>query len=974
MKKSKTGLKLMSWNCGKGYLKQQKISEVAHIMKSKDISICAVSEVDISNINEYTESLYNIPQYTMLFPKSWENKKKARIITYYKNELKNNIRIREDLMTENQADIWIQIQVGKGIKFLVGMLYREWTSIDGKGSTTDQKERLLELMDKAEKAIQEKTEVIIMGDINVNTGIIHEQGGHRYLKEIIETFTINNNMAQLVQNYTRSRVVSGKLQNSTIDHVYTNMPDNITDLSQINPASSDHSMIYFTRKTGYIKNIDQAQERRCFKFYIEELFNEELANRNWEAVLGEQDVDKAVEKLSTNICTVLDRHAPLKKFVTKPKQKKAISEETAKELKKRDTLLEEYKRLRTEESLQAWKVSKKRVVGYLKRDKKTTDTKDLSSPTKAWQHLNNHRGPKAIRGGPPTKLIIGGKETSSSEKIVEHMNRHFIDKIEINREKIENKKADSTIKGGQMEPMDTEGFDIQEVNEGEVLNIITHMKKSKVCGEDNIPNRVIYDCREIILRPLTYIINLSIRQGYFPKAWKTSKTIPLHKKDSKQLAANYRPISLLSKLSLVYEKIIHGQISKHFIKNNLFHHNQHGYLKNRSCMTALLTVYDKWVRAVNEKKLVGVLCMDLTAAFDLVDRDILVEKLRAYGAGTRTQKWIDSYMRDRKQFVIVNTTKSRTRAVKWGVPQGSRLGPLLFLIFVNDMMKTVEHGSCEMYADDSAITVMGDSTSEIQNKLEANAKKITKWLEENYLMLAPEKSELMIVSNKQTVKQIQNVEIQVEGKIIRQKQQIRLLGITLDSNLSFNMYVNGNGTRGEKGLIQTLSNRLWLIDSMRKSMSENTCRMLMNGIFWGTMCYGMELYAGQNKNTIKQLQLLEDRSVKIVTGQKATKETLDRCKWLTIENTLIKQTLMTIYKIRVHKQPNYLLNLIMNERARVSSRIPRYDTIQSTDLKNSFINRGIDNWNKLPQEIREMPPKKFKKALIAHLRKQQLSE
>ena len=972
MKKSKAGMKLMSWNCGKGYLKQHKLSEVAHFMKSKDISICSVSEVDIKNTNEYTESLYLIPQYSLLFPKSWENKKKARIITYYKTELKNSIRIREDLMTESQADIWIEIQLGKGNKLLVGMLYREWTSIDGKGSNTDQKERLLELMDKAEQAILEKGEVVIMGDMNVNMGTSNENGGQRYLKEILNNFISSNNMTQLVKEHTRRRIVSGKLQSSTIDHVYTNMPDNITDLSQTNPASSDHSMIYFTRKTGYIGNSNQTQERRCFNLYIEELVNEDLGNMNWEPLLVEQDVDKAVEMLSKNINTVLDRHAPLKKTTMKPKQKKVISEETLKEMKKRDSLLEEHKRLKTKESLQAWKFSKKRVVGYLKRDKRNTDTKDLSTPTKAWQHLNNHRGPKAIRGGPPTKLIIDGRETSNTEKIVNHMNMYFINKIEINREILERKKAGSTTKGTQRAPLDTPGFDFREVSEGEVLKIITHMKKSKVCGEDNIPNKVLYDCRETILSPLTHIINLSIKQGYFPKAWKIGKTIPLHKKNSKLIAANYRPISLLSRLSLVCEKIIHEQISSYFVKNNLFHQNQHGYLKNRSCTTALLTVYDKWVRAVNEKKLVGVLCLDFTAAFDLVSREKLVEKLKDYGAGIRTQKWIDSYMKDRKQFVTVNTTNSKTKVVKWGVPQGSRLGPLLFLIFVNDMMKTVEHGSCEMYADDSAITVMGDSTSEIQEKLEANAKKITNWLEENYLMLAPEKSELMIVSNKQTVKQLQNVEIQVEGKTIRQKQQIKLLGITLDNNLSFNTYING--TCGEKGLIQTLSNRIWLIDSMRKTMTENTCRMLMNGLFFGKLCFGMELYAGQNTSTIKQLQLLEDRCVKIVTGQKSSKETLDRCKWLNIENTLKKQTIMTLYKIRVHKQPEYLLKLIMNERATISSRIPEYETIQSTNLKHSFVSQAIENWNELPQELRELPPKKFKKALTTHLRNQQLRE
>ena len=946
--------------------------EMSHFMKSNDISICAVSEVDLKNTNEYIESLYNIAQYSKIFPKSWENKKKARIITYYKTELKNHIRIREDLMTDNQSDIWIQIQIGRGSKLLLGMIYREWTSMEGKGSHSDQRERLQELMSKSQLAAEENTEVILMGDFNLD---LKKKAGQKELKELITNFTTKNNMVQLIQEDTRSRVVGGRLQSSTIDHVYTNMPDNITNLKQVNIASSDHSIIYFTRKTSHMGQQAELQERRSFKFYHEELFKEELETMNWEAVVEEQDVDKAVYKLSKNISTVLDRHAPINKTSISTKKLTVVSKKTTQELKKRDKLLEEHKRLRTEESLKAWKMSKDKAIGLLKKDKNNTDKGDLSTPTKAWQHLNSRRGAKAIRGGPPSKLITAdGKETSNSTEIAEIMNSHFINKVEINREKIEKKKTENKTIIKPMKPIDTPGFDIHEVTESRVLQIITHMKKSKVCGEDNIPNKIIYDCRETILKPLTHIINLSIRKGYFPKAWKIAKTLPLHKKGSKQLASQYRPISLLSKLSLVYEKIIHEQISNYFTINNLFHQNQHGYLKNRSCMTALLTIYDKWVRSINDKKLVGVLCMDLTAAFDLVSKDTLVEKLKAYGAGTRTQQWIDSYMSNRKQFVTVNTARSKTRDMKWGVPQGSRLGPLLFLIFVNDMMETVEHGSCEMYADDSAITVMGDSTAEIQEKLEANAQKITQWLEDNYLMLAPEKSELMIVSNRKRAQQIQNIEIQVDGKVIKQKQQIKLLGITLDSNLRFNTYINGDSKTGENGLIKSLSNRLWLINSMRKNMTENTCRMLMNGLFFGKICFGMELYAGQNPNTVKQLQLLEDKCVKIVTGHKASKEMMDRCKWLNIENTLKKQTLMTIFKIRTEQQPKYLLRQIMNERATVSSKIPHYDAIQSLDLKNSFISRATIEWNKIPEEIRETPPKKFKNALTKYLRSQQLRE
>ena len=171
-------------------------------MHSNEISICAISEVDINNKNEYTESLYNIPQYSKLFPKSWENKNKARIITYYKTELKNNIKIREDLMTDSQPDIWIQVQIGKGTKFLLGMIYREWTSIEGKGAHTDQKERLTELIEKAQEASDENMEVILMGDFNIN---LRKAAGQKDLKGLILDYTTKNNIVNKSRIHIKPR-------------------------------------------------------------------------------------------------------------------------------------------------------------------------------------------------------------------------------------------------------------------------------------------------------------------------------------------------------------------------------------------------------------------------------------------------------------------------------------------------------------------------------------------------------------------------------------------------------------------------------------------------------------------------------------------------------------------------------------------------------------------------------------------------
>ena len=973
--KGKQGLRLMSWNCGRGFLKQHKKEEITDFLKNKGINICSISEVELNNINEYAIGLYNIPQYTAILPKSWEVHKKARIITYIKNDIKNKTKVREDLMTENQPDIWVEIQIGKGRTLLCGMIYREWTSIDRRDSHPDQLNRLKELLENAERATQENTEVILMGDLNVNVDIRERNGRNRELKALLQNFTQNNNFAQLVETHSRERVVGGKLQQSIIDHVYTNMPDYITGLSVTKTACSDHAIIHFTRKTSHMLQTTSTFEYRCLKHYHKDIFLEELGGMDWKDVLEEQDIDTALDKTTNILKSTLDRHAPLKKGSNQPAKSKSLSKKTKKKIEERNKLFRRYKRNKTQENLDEWTKAKKEVVGYLKQEQNLWEKEELSSPVKAWNFINNNKGPKAIRGGPPSILTINGKETTCSEQMAEHMNIFFINKIETNRAKIEEKR--SKIAGHDILSEDifakdkAGGFEIKEVCESKIRSIIKNMKKSKVYGPDSISNKIIYDCRELIVRPITHIINLSIKEGYYPKAWKVAKIIALHKKGSKQLACNYRPIALLSRISLICEKVIHEQISNYFTENNIFHQNQHGYIKNKSCMTALLTIYDKWARAINEKKLVGVLCMDLTAAFDLVDKDILVEKLKLYGAGKKTLSWIRSYMSDRKQFVVINTIKSKTRYVRWGVPQGSKLGPLLFLIFVNDMMETVTNGSCEMYADDSAISVMGESTSEIKGKLEENVMKITKWLDKNCLMLAPEKSELMVVTNKRVSRQLDSFELNIEGKIIKQKDKIKLLGIKLDKTLSFNNHLNGEPGQ-DIGLIKSLSNRIWLIQRIRNSITENTCRMLVNGLFWGKLCYGLELYGGHNKNMIKQLQLLLDKAIKLVTGKQANKETLHQCKWLTVENMLRKATLQTLYKIRLGNQPEYLAGLVKHSRATVSSRIPQYETIQSPDLKSSFIPRAINEWNILPDDIRELPPNKFKKGLIKYLMKRQL--
>ena len=569
-----------------------------------------------------------------------------------------------------------------------------------------------------------------------------------------------------------------------------------------------------------------------------------------------------------------------------------------------------------------------------------------------------------------TKIITEKKEITERKELANHMNKFFIQKIRNNREAIEKLGTANTTPEALLSKWikdEIGNFDLQEVTEKEVKDIFKYMRKTKVCGDDDIPKKILFDCKDIITGPLTHIINLSIKTGYFPTAWKVAKTLPLHKKGSKHIDKNFRPISLLSKTSLILEKVIHKQLTEYFKTNNLFHRNQHGYLKGRSCLSALISVYDKWVRAQNTKQMTGVMGLDLTAAFDLVDSKILVKKLKLYGAGERTTKWVMSYMESRKQYITNEDTKSSVEKLDWGVPQGSRLGPLLFLIFINDMMDTVNHGSCEMYADDSCISVTGDDTAVIKAQLEENAQLISTWLQVNRLALSPEKTEFMLVGGKRESKITRNEQhtITVGGNEINQKSYIKLLGIILDNDLTFSSYLNGTKDKEHKGLLQTLANRIWLLNRVRKKCTENTCRMLTNGIFMGKLLYGLELWAWQNPQIPKQLQILQNKAGRIITGltwQTPITEIMERSKWLNIENTI-----NTLYKMRLEGQPEYILNYIMNKRATIASDIPRHDVVQSWELQRSFIPRASKEWNLIPKEIRELQPKKFKKELRKHL-------
>ena len=444
-------------------------------------------------------------------------------------------------------------------------------------------------------------------------------------------------------------------------------------------------------------------------------------------------------------------------------------------------------------------------------------------------------------------------------------------------------------------------FTFHPVTEKDVDDAINNLKSKKSSGVDGVTSYLVKSIKNKISPLLTFLINKSIHSGVFPKKLKIAKVIALHKKGEKSLFSNYRPISLLPCFSKVFERILHDQIYSFFEINKLFSETQFGYRKKHSTDHAAITLFEKIINRLDKGFHSYVIFMDLSKAFDTIDHRTLIRKLCKYNFSHSAMNLITSYLTDRNQFVHYRGINSDLRPLNTGVPQGSILGPLLFIIYINDLSKASTLFETLTYADDSTLIYSPDTNTDsdlISHIINEELENFNSWFRANKLSLNISKTNFITFHSKGAT--LLNLNLEVNGTRIERVKSFKFLGLVINENLDWNDHI--------KSISMKISRAIGILNKLKFYLPQNVLSTLYFSLIHSHFNNHLLLW-GNTNDTIHKLQ---KKSIRIVSREPYLSHTtplFKKLKILQIPDLYNLALLKFYHKFKNNQLPNPLLKL-----------------------------------------------------------------
>ena len=897
-----------------------KIDIVRGIACTEDLDIIGITETWLDTKEKHFLPEVEIDGYT-LFHKDRVDRRGGGVALYVRNTLHSyiNNRIKTESNTES---LWVDIHIGGNKKIVVGIIYRP-PNLSEEVSTS--------IIQELERAARYNN-IYIMGDFNYGgidwENMTSDRSSEEFLNTVQDSF-----YKQLVREPTR--------QGNILDLVLTN---NETQVSQVEIGPrfdvSDHHEIRF-KIVGERKVDENTTLVPDFRKANYEGLRQHLQRIDWVNIGmdGREEESNEMEILYNStvreILNVQEKFVPKKNIRSKNNDPKWMNSNIKRDIATKKGLYRKIKRGESQLLVSYNELARKvkKDIRLAKRNYEIKVAREAQKDPKSFYQLYKTKVKDKI--GP----LKGrdDREIDCAEEISEELNNYFLSIF--------------TEEGQSRDAEPEQSFTGQEtdmlkdivINNEIVIREIDGLKKTKSPGPDNVYPRILKECREQLSEHIAKLFQKSLDTGFVPKLWRQANVVPIFKKGDKSDKSNYRPISLTSVIGKMLEAIIARAVRKHLDDHNLIRHSQHGFSKGKSCLTNLLSFYRKVFETVDKGDSYDIVFLDFSKAFDRVPHRKLLSKIKAHGIGGKVLDWIEGWLSNREQRVQINGKKSEWGKVTSGVPQGSVLGPLLFIIYINDIEVGVS-SDVSKFADDTKVGRPVKSIDDVR-MLQEDLDKLYNWSDKWEMQFNINKCNIMRVGKGEGT-----VEYSLNNIALDRIYCARDLGVQVSSDL-----------RPRKQCIIARNKANRTLGFIRRSVTNRSPEVILKlylSLVRPHLDYAAQFWSPYYRKDVESLEAVQRRMTKMVEGMRNIpyKERLKRLNLHSLERRRVRGDLIEVFKwVKGINEGNIKQVIDFSKQNRTRSNGFKLEKLRfRTNIgKNWFTNRVVNDWNSLSKHVVE---------------------